>query len=529
MQIALETSFFLMGSEISSCGEMDCFAPENGAAQQEAFEFELKIEIHQFFPPPMRAKEFQKLDCKSSLLVKDPTKEGASDKLVQKATRTSQIFTKVLISSESSSRPLFFPREKNAFQGNQKTGQNLSNSSTTKPTPAQAFHQALQGQKVAAHSSSSNPKVHKADTQLSEPSKHSETKSDNRSAVFSSMEPQKVHKEVHQPVLQKKQEQEDKEKQQERHSFQQEFENDEETLQKDKGRRLKGIEGVNASFSDSQDAAAALGKEAGHGPRKPFLEPPKIGVFALYYILDKMGIYSESTSYYQYKQEVETNEKDRTAAHQQMMSEMQKALDKEKQSARWGVALKVFSWMTSMTSILSGAVMIATGVGAVAGAILLVGGVISITNQIMEMTRGWEKVAEILPGDDMEKKRALVTWMQLGIAVLCLILAGAGVVFGGFGAVQGALSAASNFISGVAMVATGAITIGKGVEDYHYKYRLSDAKKHEINLVRLKHQRHDLIEKMEDSPDRLLNYYESLARNLGFLEEMNRAYQRAWS
>lgn len=263
----------------------------------------------------------------------------------------------------------------------------------------------------------------------------------------------------------------------------------------------------------------------GNKVRKPELAPPKMGVFALYYILTKIGIQSDGASNFSYKKEVEVVDAQTTLVHQKRLEEMKEAMKKEAETARWSAANSVFSWIGSVVGLIAGTVLIATGVGVVAGAMLIVGSLIQLTSQILEITGGWKKIAEILPGDDPEKKKAIITWMQLGIAVLCLILCGAGAIWGGFANVGEAMQTAQAVMGGIAALGQGVTTIGLGINDFMFKNRVSETKKYDLHLARLRHMRKDLMEQVEWGVDRLEQLFEDLARALEFEEELFQADQ----
>lgn len=261
--------------------------------------------------------------------------------------------------------------------------------------------------------------------------------------------------------------------------------------------------------------------------KKPQLPPPHVGVFALYYILTKIGIFSDGVCNTAYKKEVELIDTESTELHKKRIEELREAIKKEQETAQWSVANKVFSWMATLMAIIAGIVLIATGVGAVAGAMLIAGGLIQVTNQILEITGGWKKIAAILPGDDPEKKRAVITWMQIGIAVLCLILSGAGVIWGGYAHFGAVMSTASAMIGGFATAGHALTTIGEGITSFMYKDKIADIKKYEMRLTHLKHKRRDLMDQVESGVDRLEQLFEDLARSLQFDEELFMADQMA--
>jgi hypothetical protein len=253
---------------------------------------------------------------------------------------------------------------------------------------------------------------------------------------------------------------------------------------------------------------------------KPALTPPQVGVFALYYILTKIGIQSDGASSVACKQEIEIVNAETTEVHKKRLEELKEAMRKEQESTRWGVASKVFSWIGSMVSILGGIVLIATGVGAVAGAMLVIGGVIQVSNQIMELSGGWNKVIDLLPGEDREKKAAVVAWMQIGVAVLCVILSGVGVIWGGYANFGEATQLVMGVMGGIATMGSAVTTTGMGVSAFLFKNKLSGVAHSDLRLAELKFLRQDLMDKMDWGINRLEKFFEELSKTLEFEEEL---------
>lgn len=260
---------------------------------------------------------------------------------------------------------------------------------------------------------------------------------------------------------------------------------------------------------------------------KPQLQAPRLGVFALYYVLTKIEIHSNATSNFAAKIEIESLDAEMNETHKQRLDEMKEALKKERQTKRWGIAMKVFSWIASLFAVIAGAIMIATGVGAIAGALLIAAGTIQIGSQIMEITGGWNKVADILPSDDAEKKRSVISWMQMGIAILCLLLTLGGVVIGGISSFQEAMSIVSSAIQSVAASAQGIVTIGEGIEQRNFRNRLAEVKTYDVKLMKLKNLRQELMDKVELGVERLEKLFEEMAQALKFEEELFEADQMA--
>jgi len=67
--------------------------------------------------------------------------------------------------------------------------------------------------------------------------------------------------------------------------------------------------------------------------------------------------------------------------NQAKMKEASEAADKAKKS---GLASKIFGWLSAIASIVIGAIMVATGVGAAAGALMIAAGVVGVVNMAVQ-------------------------------------------------------------------------------------------------------------------------------------------------
>lgn len=257
----------------------------------------------------------------------------------------------------------------------------------------------------------------------------------------------------------------------------------------------------------------------------PILEPPRTGLFALYYILTKIGIISDAMTHWEAKQDIQSTQEEIDKRHRERIAQMQKTLAKEAQAQRWGLSIKVFAWLGALMGLIAGITMVISGVAAVSGALLVAGGVIMLTNQVLEVTGGWNKIAEALPGDDPVRKRAVITWMQIGLTVLCLILTGAGAIFGGYATVSEAMGQFMAVFGGVIMLGQGVSTVSQGIVLYQHKESIAETKRHSRHLVMLKHRREDLMHKVDDGIERIKQLFEEMVKVLDFESELFQAAQ----
>jgi len=289
--------------------------------------------------------------------------------------------------------------------------------------------------------------------------------------------------------------------------------------------QVSGSENTIATKQSPTQPSMKREQKRSNKDKKPQLTPPRLGVFALYYILTKIGMLSDGASNFTYKNEIAEIDKEMTETHQKRLEAMREAVKNEDSARRWGISQQVFTWMGSLLGVITGAVLIATCAGAVAGAMLIAGGVISVTNQLLEVTGGWHKIANMLPDDDPEKKRAVISWMQIGISILCIVLGGVGAVWGGLANVGGALGKAQAFFTSIISFGFGITAIGEGLTLSVFYNKQSESKQYDLQLSTLKHLREDLMEKIEWGLDRLEQLFEDLVTALGFYNELFRAEQ----
>ncbi|NHB62179.1 type III secretion system translocon subunit SctE [Photorhabdus sp. RW14-46] len=110
---------------------------------------------------------------------------------------------------------------------------------------------------------------------------------------------------------------------------------------------------------------------------------------------------------------------------QKMEENQQKIKEAEnsaKEAQKSGLFSKIFGWISAIASIVVGAIMVATGVGAVAGALLIAGGVMGVVSQ------GLQQAAQdgLISKETMKWLGPVITAIEITMAV-----AAAAVSFGG--------------------------------------------------------------------------------------------------
>ena len=264
---------------------------------------------------------------------------------------------------------------------------------------------------------------------------------------------------------------------------------------------------------------------------KPELEPPqlpKLTLFAFVFILDKLRILSESYSYQVSKEDLKAMDEELNLAHNERLEFLKTSKEKEKQVEKWTIFSKITIIMTSLTGVVSGIGLIATGAGVVAGTLLLVAGVLNIASQVMDVTRGWNQVAELLPGDDLEKKRAIVSWIQIGITALSLMLAAVTFIVGGYATLSESMKIAMKAVGGITLAGQSLASVGIGVSSYRFKHGLADLQENNSTLFYMRALRQEVMEIVEGLAEHLEKMLEYLNENLSLQRETFKVEQMSW-
>lgn len=139
-------------------------------------------------------------------------------------------------------------------------------------------------------------------------------------------------------------------------------------------------------------------------------------------------------------------------ANQTKMKESAEAAEKAKKS---GLAGKIFGWLSAIASIVIGAILMATGVGAVAGALLIAAGAVGIANMAVQ------QAAEdgLISKETMKWLGPLMTALEVAMAVVSAV-----VTCGG--AVAGAAAKLGAKVGGKVAEVTAQIATKAGVEGF---------------------------------------------------------------
>ncbi|MDR3624447.1 MAG: type III secretion system translocon subunit SctE [Chlamydiales bacterium] len=136
---------------------------------------------------------------------------------------------------------------------------------------------------------------------------------------------------------------------------------------------------------------------------------------------------------------------------------VQEAAEKVSSTKSWGLLVRAATVFTSLVSIGIGITAVATGAGLFAGVAMIVAGSAMLANEVASELKLWDKLADILAGNDKKQKERILyhleLWIALGTALISVLSLSAGstaVLKNGVKVAQMALQGGSQVISGVA-------------------------------------------------------------------------------
>jgi hypothetical protein len=114
----------------------------------------------------------------------------------------------------------------------------------------------------------------------------------------------------------------------------------------------------------------------------------------------------------------------------QKMDENQKKIKESteaaKEAQKSGLVGKIFGWVSAIASIIVGAIMVATGVGAVAGALMIAGGVMGVVSQSLQQAAKDGLISK----EVMEKLGPALMGIEIAIAVIAAVASFGGAAVG---------------------------------------------------------------------------------------------------
>lgn len=248
----------------------------------------------------------------------------------------------------------------------------------------------------------------------------------------------------------------------------------------------------------------------------------KISILSAFFLIDRLISQSEGQSLALERGEIAflSREYDRIAKIK--LQALVEAVAKERSANTWGTIVSVLSFIGSFTALLTGMALIVSGAGVLAGSLLVAGGLLQIASQIMQVTKGWDWVTENLPGDGTkEEKQAVVTWMQITIGALALLLGAGAIIFGGgFQNVMGeAGTAFKQVFGGIIAVSQGYFFIGEGIAKATFNKAMAKLTQFEAELERMRHRREERNESVEEHSDQFGEHFKVVAKILEIYQD----------
>lgn len=242
------------------------------------------------------------------------------------------------------------------------------------------------------------------------------------------------------------------------------------------------------------------------GATVPLLDPPKMMsiedmILAIQALKSKVMDEQAVSS----KEEIKSNLAKKTNENEERIKKLEEAIEKMADAKKSGVFGKVFGWIATIAALIVAAALIATGVGVVAGTLMIASAVIGLGMQVFNEAGGQEWMAKTF-GD---KAATAFQWAMMGIQIaLALGSLGAGLAsssatiaaklpilaktMGGFVQAGTSLNTAvttakvvSGVVQGVATVGQGASGISTGVATKKAEDARADAKEIEAAMLKL--------------------------------------------
>jgi len=109
--------------------------------------------------------------------------------------------------------------------------------------------------------------------------------------------------------------------------------------------------------------------------------------------------------------------------NQTKMKEAEEAAEKAKKS---GLAGKIFGWLSAIASLVIGAILVATGVGAAAGALLIAAGAVGVANMAVQQAAA----DGLISPETMKWLGPVMTALEVAVALISVVVTCGGAVAG---------------------------------------------------------------------------------------------------
>ncbi|MGR3136724.1 type III secretion system translocon subunit SctE [Vibrio vulnificus] len=176
---------------------------------------------------------------------------------------------------------------------------------------------------------------------------------------------------------------------------------------------------------------------------------------------NKLKMQEVSVAKAKHEQEIKDNE-----------TKLKESEDAAKEAKKSGLASKIFGWISAVASIVVGAIMVATGVGAAAGALMIAGGVLGVVSMVMQEPE--VQSAMKAAGIDVDTLSKVMMALEIAVAVIGAVVTFGGAAAGGIAKL--AAKSASKVAQKVTDIATKAAANMAKVADMGSKAATTTAK-----------------------------------------------------
>lgn len=232
------------------------------------------------------------------------------------------------------------------------------------------------------------------------------------------------------------------------------------------------VAALNSAFGDlltvGEDLPQAVNIHGKPSLEKPTLEPPTLSQEAMMeaFLAEYNRLVEGQVGIADNVIRRDMNEKQKL--HKERLEKIQDSLEKLRKAKKSGIFGKIFGWIASIAMAIIGALLVASGIGAVAGGLLLASSALMLTNQISMETGNWmmKAIAQVFMkfglGESAANFAGQMT-LLIGIAAMSLGSGTAIMMSGAASTVNLANSLGKVFT--VSHLTASAASIGKGAAD----------------------------------------------------------------
>ncbi|MFN1600490.1 type III secretion system translocon subunit SctE [Vibrio harveyi] len=159
------------------------------------------------------------------------------------------------------------------------------------------------------------------------------------------------------------------------------------------------------------------------------------------------------------------------AKHEQEMAENQEKIKESeaaaKEAQKSGLAAKIFGWISAVASIIIGSIMVATGIGAVAGALMIAGGILGVVSATIQEPAVQDAMKEA--GINIDALQKAIMAFEIAVAVIGAVVTVGAFFSAGIAKIAEMGSKAATMTTRVINLTTESIDVaintGKGITD----------------------------------------------------------------